>query len=131
MLNAQDFSKSDKFGTYNGMEVVSVSKGKATAKFEVKEYHKNGLGTVHGGAIFTLADLAFAAASNYGEDAVVSINAAMSFSKACMDGVLVSEAKEVARSSRLVTYEALVKDGAGDVVAVFQGTGYIKSKKAH
>ena len=83
---------------------------------------------MHGGAIFTLADLAFAAASNCHDEAVVSISATMSFSKACTEGVLTAEAEEVARSSKLVTYEARVKDAAGDIIAVFQGIGYIKNK---
>ena len=71
MLSAKEFSMRDKFGTYNGMEVVSVGKGMAVARFEVKPHHKNGLGTVHGGALFTLADLAFAAAANCADETVV------------------------------------------------------------
>jgi acyl-CoA thioesterase len=128
MLSAKEFSSRDKFGTYNGMEVVSVGKGLAVARFEIKAHHKNGLGTVHGGALFTLADLAFAAATNCGEEMAVSINAGMSFSKACTDGVLTAEAREVTRSSKLVNYEAKVCNEAGDIVALFQGTGYIKHK---
>ncbi len=130
MLSAQEFSSRDKFGTYNGMEVVSAGKGEAIARFEVKSHHKNGLGTVHGGALFTLADLAFAAASNCHDEMVVSINAGMSFSKACTEGVLTAEAKEVTSSTKLVHYEAKVRNDAGDIVAVFQGTGYIKNKTA-
>ena len=130
MLNAKEFSLRDKFGTYNGIEVVSAGKGVAVARFELKPHHTNGLGTVHGGALFTLADLAFAAASNCGEDVVVSINGGMSFTKACTEGMIVAEAREVTRSSRLVNYEAKVRNEAGDILAVFQGTGYIKSKTA-
>ena len=128
MLTAKEFSLRDKFGTYNGMDVVSVGKGTAVARFEVKAHHKNGLGTVHGGALFTLADLAFAAATNCGEEVIVSINSSMSFAKACTDGVLTAEAREVARSSRLVNYEAKVRNEAGDIVALFQGIGYIKNR---
>jgi acyl-CoA thioesterase len=128
MLSAREFSLRDKFGTYNGMEVVSVGKGVAVARFEVKDHHKNGLGTVHGGALFTLADLAFAAATNCGEEITVSINAGMSFSKACTDGVLTVEAREVARSPKLVNYEAKVCNEAGEIMAFFHGTGYIKYK---
>ncbi len=130
MLSAKEFSLRDKFGTYNGMEVVSVAKGTAVARFEVKSQHKNGLGTVHGGALFTLADLAFAAASNCADDMVVSIHAGMSFAKACTEGILTAEARELTRSSKLVNYEAKVCNEAGDIVAIFQGTGYIKNKTA-
>jgi acyl-CoA thioesterase len=130
VLSAKEFSLRDKFGTFNGMEVIAAQLGKARARMEVKPQHHNGLGTVHGGAVFTLADLAFAAAANVGEEAVVSINATMSFSKACSDGVLFADAVEVARSSKLVTYEAKVTNEAGEIIAVFQGVGYIKRQKS-
>ena len=54
----------------------------------------------------------------------------MAFSKACTDGVLTAEAREVARSLKLVNYEAKVRNETGDIVALFQGTGYIKHKTA-
>lgn len=128
MLNPKEFTERDKFGLYNGMEVVSVVNGRAKTRMEVKPHHKNGIGTVHGGAIFTLADLAFAAASNSGEDTVTSISATMAFNKAATEGVLSAEAWEVSRSTKLVTYEARVTNSAGEIIAVFQGLGYIKRK---
>ena len=60
MKTAKDFTLLDKFCRFNGMEVISVEKGFARTKMEVRPQHLNGLGTVHSGAIFTLADLAFA-----------------------------------------------------------------------
>jgi acyl-CoA thioesterase len=128
LLTPKEFTERDKFGLYNGMEVVSVEKGRARTRMDIAPHHKNGLGTVHGGAIFTLADLAFAAASNSGDDPVTSINATMAFSKAATEGVLLAEAWEVSRSSRLVTYEARVTNPDGEIIAVFQGTGYIMKK---
>ncbi len=54
----------DRFAEHTGIELVEVSKGYARAEMKVEEKHLNGLGLAHGGAIFTLADLAFAAACN-------------------------------------------------------------------
>ena len=130
MFTAKEFSLRDKFGTYNGMDVVSVGKGTAVARMALTPDHMNGLGTVQGGALFTLADLAFAAATNCGEETTVSINGAMQFSKACTGGILTAEVHEVTRSSRLVNYEGKVRDEAGDTVALFQGIGYIRNKPA-
>ena len=126
MTKAKEFSKRDLFGGHNGMEVISAQPGLAKARMEINSRHLNGLGTVHGGALFTLADLAFAAASNCGEETVVSINSTMTFIKAETSGTLFAEAAEVVRSNRLVSYEAKVTNSSGDIVAVFQGTGYIK-----
>jgi acyl-coenzyme A thioesterase PaaI-like protein len=54
----------------------------------------------------------------------------LSFSKACTEGTLTAEAVEVTRSAKLVMYEARIRNADGDIVAVFNGTGYIKGKPA-
>ncbi len=130
MIQAKEFSSRDLFGRHNGMEVLSAEKGRARARCEVRPHHLNGLGTVHGGALFTLADLAFAAASNCADETVVSVNATIAFVKAGAPGaVLFADAQEVARSSKLVHYDIKVTDQDGTIFAIFHGTGYIKRKK--
>ena len=131
MRTAKDFTARDKFCQFNAMEVISVDKGRARTSMEIKPHHLNGLGIVHGGAVFTLADLAFAAASNSGEDAVVSTNASITYLKAATAGILFAEAKEIARSRKLATYDIQVTNEAGELLAVMLGTGYIKSKTVH
>jgi acyl-CoA thioesterase len=81
---------------------------------------------VQGGAIFTLADFAFAAASNSYGTVAVAINVSISFLKATSSGVLVAEAKETSRNPRLGTYTVDVRDESGDLVATFQGMVYRK-----
>jgi len=49
----------DRFARYVGVELVEVSEGKAVARMKIREHHLNGVGIVHGAAIFSLADLAF------------------------------------------------------------------------
>ncbi len=82
--------------------------------------------TVHGGAIFTLADLAFAVASNSHGTIAASINANISYIKAATTGTLIAEAKEVAINPKLATYTIHVTDDAGDIIAIFQGMVYRK-----
>jgi len=43
---------------------VQVAPGQAEVRMPLDQRHLNGAGIVHGGAIFSLADVAFAAASN-------------------------------------------------------------------
>ena len=64
MENVKRFFKNDKFAERANIELLSVSPGQARAKMTLHPHHLNGYGTVQGGAIFTLADFAFAAASN-------------------------------------------------------------------
>jgi acyl-CoA thioesterase len=126
MITAQEFSRRDLFARHNGMEVVTVEPGKARVKMLIVSQHHNGLGMTHGGALFTLADLAFAAASNCAGETVISINATMAYMKATSTGILFADAVEISRSKKLVHYDIKVTTEAGELVAVFHGTGYVK-----
>ena len=120
------FSERDRFARHCGIELLEVSEGRAKAKMEIAEHHLNGVGIVHGAAIFSLADLAFAAASNSHGTVSVAINANINFIKAAGAGVLVAEAEEVSFHPRLGTYSIEIRDSEGDLVATFQGTVYRK-----
>jgi acyl-coenzyme A thioesterase PaaI-like protein len=54
----------DLFAKHVGIRLVETKEGYAKAEMDIHEYHLNGVRMVQGGAIFTLADYAFAAASN-------------------------------------------------------------------
>jgi acyl-CoA thioesterase len=118
--------KNDRFAAHTNIELVSVAPGEARAKMTLQPYHLNGLGSVMGGAIFTLADLAFAAASNAHGTAAVAINVSISYLKAAKTGTLWAQAREVSRNFKLGSYTVEVKDDAGDLVALFQGMVYRK-----
>jgi len=49
--------KNDRFAALANVELLTVSPGHATAKMVLHPHHLNGLKTIQGGAIFTLADL--------------------------------------------------------------------------
>ena len=122
----QYFTKNDKFAEYVGIELVEVAKGKAKAKMEIKNHHLNAVKTVHGGAVFALADLVFAVASNSHGTIAMGINVSISYLKAVKEGVIFAEAKEVSINPKLATYNVNVTDGSDDLVAVFQGMVYRK-----
>ena len=116
----------DKFAEHSGIELVAVSPGQARAKMALHPYHLNGVGTAMGGAIFTLADFAFAAASNSHGTVAVAINVSISFLKAVQTGTLWADAREISRNPKLGSYTVEVKDDVGDLVAIFQGMVYRK-----
>ncbi len=118
------FRERDRFGAHNGMELVEIAPGRARVKMQIGENHLNGIDRVHGGAVFSLADLAFAAASNSHGFSAVGINANIAYVKEASGDVLYAEAEEVSRSGRLATYSIRVTDETGQCVAVFQGTVY-------
>ena len=129
MEAVRNFFKNDTFAEHLGIELLEVSEGRAKAKMEIKGHHLNGVNIAHGGAIFSLADLAFAVASNSHKTIALAINASISFLKAVSGGTLFAEAKEVSLNPKLATYEVRVIDEHNDLTAIFLGTVYRKKDK--
>ena len=119
----------DRFAEYVGIELVTASPGTATVRLEIRQEHLNGMDLVHGGAIFALADFAFAVASNSHGTAALGINATISYLKAARGGVLTADAVEVAKNHKLATYQINITNEKEDLIAVFQGTVYRKKDK--
>lgn len=126
MDKIKEFFKRDQFAEYCGIELAEVSPGKARVEMEIKKEHLNGVNTVHGGAIFTLADFAFAIAANSYGQVTLAINVSITFMKAATKGKLTAKAREISRNPKLSTYTVDIYDDEGDVVAVFQGLAYQK-----
>ena len=120
------FRKNDRFAGHSGIELLEISKGRAKAVMKIKKHHLNAVGSVHGGAIFTLADFVFAAASNSRGTVAVAINVSISYLKAANKGRLFAEATEVAVNPKLASYTVNVTDEPGDLIAIFQGMVYRK-----
>ena len=120
----QFFREKDTLAQLLGIEMQVVSDGYAKAVMPLREDLKNAGGTAHGGALFTLADAAFAAASNSYGSLAVAVNTSMTYLKPGLKGVLTAECKEISRGAKLATYRAEITDEAGSPLAVFQGTVY-------
>ncbi len=127
MDKIREFFKKDRFAELVGIELLEVGEGRAKARLDLAERHKNSVDLAHGAAIFALADLVFAVASNSHGTVAVAINASISFMKAARTGSLIAEGREISRNPKLGTYTIEVRDDAGDLVAVFQGMVYRKN----
>lgn len=73
-------SEKDRFASAAGVELLEIKEGYARARMLVQPKHLNGGGVCQGGAIFTLADLAFAAAANSHQTLTLSVSSNISFS---------------------------------------------------
>lgn len=123
------FSSHDLFAKHSGIELVEVGEGHAVTAMKVQPFHFNAAGTVHGGAIFTLADFAFAAASNSYGTIAMGISTSMNFVKSARGGTLHAVATEQSRNAKLASYNVMISDDDGTTVAIFQGMVYRKSDK--
>ena len=116
--------KKDAFAKKLGIELVEVEPGRAKVRMRVGPEHRNSVGMVHGGVIFTAADYAFAVACNSHGTVAVAINVSVSFLRPAKGEVLEAEAAEVSKSRTLGTYDVKVSDGEGRLVSVFRGMAY-------
>jgi acyl-CoA thioesterase len=123
----RDFFHRDAVGTYLDAELLDLVPGAATVRMEVQERHLNAHGTVHGGVIFSLADIAFGLAGNSEGIPAVAIDATISYMKSVRRGTLYAEAREFGSTPRLASYQVVVTDQDGEKIALFQGMAYRKS----
>lgn len=126
MDDIKRFVENDRFAKHLGIEMLECSRGRAKARMGIKDHHLNSAGTVHGGAIFALADAVFSAASNSHGTLAMAINVGISFFKAVKNGNLTADANEVSLNPKLATYLVNVTDDDGNAIALFQGTVYRK-----
>lgn len=126
MDTGSSFFASDTFSHELGITLVSVIDGKATMELTISDKHRNSHGTVHGGVIFTLADTAFAVASNSDGVPSVAINTSITYMKAAKTGKLIAEAEEFSKNPKLGSYIVEVFDQDREKIAVFQGLAYRK-----
>ncbi len=112
----------DRLFDFLGAEITDMGEGFAEVIMEVKDKHLNSAEVCHGGVIFTLADLAFALASNSYGNLALAIHTNMSFIKAVKKGdILIARAQEFSKGKSLATYHVIVSKADGEKVAFFEG----------
>lgn len=119
----------DPYAQHMGIELIELKKGYAKLKMTVKEHMVNFHGIPHGGAIFTLADQAFAASCNSHGTVAVALNVNISFLAApAVGSTIYAEGKEVNSTRRTGLYQIEVTDQEGRLIANFQGLAYRKDQ---
>ena len=110
--------ENDKFATENGAVIDEIGDFYAKCSLKLTEGHKNAVGSVMGGVSFTLADFAFAVASNWQNPGVVSLSSNITYLGTAKGERLIAEASY---------YRVDVQDNLGNPVAAVSVTGYRKS----
>jgi acyl-CoA thioesterase len=125
-MTIQEFFKDDRYAAFSGVELLEVEPGKAKAKMEIRDMHLNAGNVVQGGAIFTLADLAFAAAVNAYGNLAMSVETSIRYFKGIGGGTLFAEAKVVHLHKKLATFEVTVSNQDEELIALFTATAFRK-----
>ncbi len=126
-MTIEEFLKDDRYAVFSGVKLIEARPGYAKTQMEVKPMHLNAGNVVQGGALFTLADLAFAAAANAYGVLSVSAETSIRFFKGVRQGVLTAVAKTVHLHIKLATFQVEIRDESGELVALFTATAYRKN----
>lgn len=117
--------RNDRFATdAAGCRVVEGSKGRAVCSMKLADVHRNAMGNVMGGAIFTLADFALAIACNIGEEPTVSVESGISFLSSTKGTELTATATCDKSGRSLGFYTVVVEDDLGKRIARMTATCY-------
>ena len=123
--------RKDPFGCFLGIKVDEVEPGYARAHLRVRKEFQNFSGYIHGGLIFSLADQAFAAASNSLERLALGLQMSINYlSPPVIGDDLIAEAHQIHSGKKISVYRIKVKNSSGKLVADCQGTVYQKTRGA-
>ncbi len=120
----------DAFSKWLGIIVIDIQTGYSKIQMTVRQEMMNGLGIVHGGIAFSLADSAFAFACNNRNVLSVALDTAINFLKPVHVGdVLIAESKELHNGKSTGLYTITVTNQHLHTVAIFKGTCFRTDKK--
>ncbi len=122
---AREIFSKDLYATeLSGIVIDEIGTDYAKCSMELTKQHRNAYGGIMGGAIYTLADFAFAVASNYEKEmATVSLVGQASFLSASAGSKLFAEARLMKDGKRNSFFEVTVTDDLEKLIAIVSFTG--------
>ncbi len=120
----------DLYSQWLGITIQQVHEGSSIITMQVQPNMVNGLGIIHGGIAFALADSAFAFACNNRNNLSVALDTSINFIKAIHIGdTLIATATEVHNGRSTGLYHVSIANQHGALVAQFKGTCYRTGKQ--
>ncbi len=97
--------------------VVKAERGHAVCEFDITDRHRNGFGSVMGGAIFTLADFALGVACNIGEPRTVGISNTIEYIASTKESKLIATCNADRSGRKVGFYTVDVTDDKETLIA--------------
>ena len=121
--------RDDLFSQWLGISLIEITEGYSKIKMTVRPEMMNGLGIVHGGICFSMADSCFAFACNNRNVLSVALDTSINFTKPVHVGdVLIAEAKEMHNGRSTGLYHISITNQHEHIVALFKGTCFRTNK---
>lgn len=120
----------DAFSEWLGIDDIEVGEGSCKFYYTIKKEMMNGLGTVHGGVLFSAADSALAFAANSYDNLSVALEVSISFTKAVRLGERLKViAEEVYSGKKTAVYDIRTFNEKEELVCFFKGTVFRTDKR--
>ena len=118
----------DRFATEAaGCEIRLAEPGHAICAMKLQPHHLNAAGTPQGGALFTLADLAMAAAANAAGRLTLTLSSHINFLRSSGAGdTLMAEARERYVGRTTGCYQVDITNQHGELIATFESSVFRK-----
>ncbi len=124
------YIEKDAFAKSLGASVEIICPGHSQVTLLIDQTMTNFHGTTHGGVIFSISDMAFAAACNSHGKTAVALNVSICFLRPSFPGdTLIAEAKEIVNGNRTSLYSVEIKNlESGKLIARSQDQAYKKDQ---
>ena len=108
-----------------GIVIEAAEPGYAKCSLKINDNHKNALGQVMGGVFFTMADYAFAIASNLGQPPTVTQTSQIVYLSAAKGSTLYAETEKIRGGRKTRFYKIMITEDTGAQIAYVTTTGFV------
>lgn len=123
-------NSTDPFGKQIGIEITSLSEGCAKGELTINKNHLNPVNSVHGGCLFTMADIiGGAAAWSRGDDVVTTSSNITYLNPALGSRKLIAVAREIKYGKKISVYDIDIYDEKDRLIAKATNSYYNLGKK--
>lgn len=122
---ARELFKNDHFAALTGIVINEAEPGSVLCSVDIEQRHRNAVGGVMGGVIFTLADFAFAVAANIGGSTVVSLTSNITYLSKLKGVTLYAQATCVKSGKSTCVYAVEIGDNLDTHIATVSITGFV------
>jgi uncharacterized domain 1 len=130
LKNVKENIENEPYAKLFGIKVLFLEPGHSRVTMEVSADYSNIFGITHGGAVFSLMDVAFGSAANSYGTVAVALNVSINYIKPAKAGnILTAEAQEITRSNKVASFFIKAQNQSGEIVATAQSVAYLKNEK--
>lgn len=126
LAEAKNIFYGDKYASQvTGVEILDADVGYSKVALKLDERHMNAVGQVMGGVYFTIADYAFAIASNFKQNPTVTQTSQIAFLAPVKGDTIFAEAMKIRSGRTTCFYKIIITDSTGEQIAYVTTTGFI------